>query len=146
MTRLESYALPDGWSRMAKPVELSVASFQVGSGDKPIVVTVSRFPGKAGGLAANITRWRGKVGLPQIDEDQLSKEMLWLKVEGEKTPYVDIANPQKADADRILGVVAERGPVTWFFKMQGTPAQVDIHKADFEKFVESVKFGATGAS
>jgi hypothetical protein len=145
-TRLESYRLPDGWTRLTKSVELSVASFQVGNGDKPIIVTVSRFPGKAGGLDANITRWRGKVGLEPLDENQAAKDILWLKVDGEKTPYVDLANPKKADADRILGVVAERGPVTWFFKMQGAPDKVGQQKAAFEAFVESIKFGGTGAN
>jgi hypothetical protein len=145
-TRLESYRLPDDWTRLTKPVEFSVASFQVGGGEKPTVVTISRLPGKAGGLAENITRWRGKVGLGPLDEDQLAKEILWLKVDGEKSPYVDLANPKKADAGRILGVIAERGSVTWFFKMQGPPDQVGQQKAAFEAFVESVKFGETGGN
>jgi hypothetical protein len=145
-TRLDSYRLPDDWTRQANPVELSVATFHAGSGDKPVVVTISRFPGKAGGLAANITRWRGKVGLPAVDDDQMVKELQWLKVDGEKAPYVDLANPNKTDVDRILGVVAERGPVTWFFKMQGPPNQVAQQKAAFEAFIESVKFGGTGAN
>jgi hypothetical protein len=145
-TRLDSYQLPPGWTRQAKPVELSVATFQAGSNDKVVTITVSRLPGKAGGLVANLTRWRGKLGLPPIDDDQLPKEMLWLTVDGEKTPYVDLANPAKADSYRILGVVAERGPVTWFFKMQGPPDLVGQQKAAFEAFIESVKFGGTGAS
>jgi len=145
-TRLDSYRLPPGWTRLAKPVEFILASFQAGGGDKVVMITVSRLPGKVGGLSLNITRWRDKIGLPAIGEDQMSKEMLWLTVGGEKTPYVDLANPMKANADRILGVVAERGPVTWFFKMQGPPEQVGQQKAAFEAFVESVKFGGTGAN
>jgi hypothetical protein len=145
-TRLDSYRLPDGWTRQAKPVELSVATFQAGSGDKPIVVTINRFGGKGGGLAANVNRWRKQLELAPVDDDQLAKELLWLKVDGEKTPYVDLTNPTKADADRILGLVAERGPVTWFFKMKGPPSQVAQQKAAFEAFIESVKFGGTGAS
>jgi hypothetical protein len=145
-TRLDSYTVPPGWTRRANPVELSVATFQVGGGDKTAVITLSRFPGKAGGLALNVERWRKKVGLPPIEEEQMNKEMLWLKLSGEKTPYVDLSNPSKADTDRILGVVAERGPVTWFFKMQGPPDLVGQQKAAFEAFIESVKFGGTGAS
>jgi hypothetical protein len=142
---LDKYDLPEGWTRLAKPVEFSVTSFQAGS-DKSLMVTISRLPGKAGGLAANITRWRGKVGLPEITDEQMAKEMQWLTMDGEKTPYIDLANPKKENADRILGVVAERGPVTWFFKMQGPPEQVGLQKATFEKFIESIKFGGTGAN
>ena len=98
-------------------------------------------------MSANIERWRGKVGLEaQKSDEEMRKSLLWLKVDGEKTPYVDLANPGKSDADRILGVVAERGPVTWFFKLQGPPDQVGQRKSEFEAFVESVKFGGTGAS
>jgi hypothetical protein len=145
-TRLESYSLPPGWTRLAKPVEFSVASFQAGAADKPVVITVSRLAGNAGGLVANLNRWRGKAGLQTLDEDQMAKDLLWLKVDGEKTPYVDLVNPKQTDANRILGVVAERGPVTWFFKLQGPAPQVDQQKAAFEAFVESIKFGGTGAN
>jgi hypothetical protein len=149
-TRLAKYTLPPGWTRLAQPKELSVATFQVGAGDKAVLITVSRFPGSAGGLMANIVRWRGKVGLPKATEDQIRKELLTLVVDGEKTPYVDLANPAKdkddKEFDRILGVVAERGPVSWFFKMQGPPALVGEQKAAFEDFVKSVKFGGVGVS
>jgi hypothetical protein len=144
-TRLESYQLPDGWKRLHQPVELSVASFEAGKGDKTVIVTVSRFPGKAGGLAANVNRWRGKVGLSPIEEEQINKELQWLQVDGEKTPYLDLANANKSGSDRILGVIADRGSVTWFFKLQGPPEQVDDQKAAFESFIKSVKFGGTGA-
>ena len=40
-TRLASYELPKGWVRQAQPKELSVATFQIGEGDKAIVVTLS---------------------------------------------------------------------------------------------------------
>jgi hypothetical protein len=145
-TRLESYRLPDGWVRQEKAKDFSVATFQIGEGDKAVLATVSRLPGRSGGLEANIERWRGKVGLEPLKQDEMQKSLLWLTVDGEKTPYVDLANPAKSGTDRILGVVAERGPMTWFFKMQGPPEQVGQHKAAFEAFVESVKFGGTGAS
>jgi hypothetical protein len=43
-------------------------------------------------------------------------------------------------------VVAERGSVAWFFKMQGSYQLVGQEKAAFEAFVQSVKFGAPGAN
>src|SRR5262249_28908277 len=133
------------WTRSAKPAEFSLASFQAGA-DQRVSVTISRFGAKGGGLANNVNRWRGKVGLPDISEEQMTKEMLWLTMDGEKTPYVDLANPAKSDGDRILGAVAQRGPVTWFFKMQGPAVQVNQQKAAFEKFIESLKFGGAGAN
>ena len=111
---------------------------------KIVLITVSRLPSKVDGLMANLERWCGKVGLPKaIDE----KNILHLMIDGKKTPYVDLKRPDgaKAEVDRLLGVVAERGPVTWFFKLQGPADQVGEQKTAFEAFVTSVKFGDTGA-
>jgi hypothetical protein len=143
---LVGYDLPKDWVRLTQPMEMTLAAFKAGDGSKSVSITISRFPGKTGGLAANIERWRGKVGLPSVSEEQMRKELLELPVAGVKTPYVDLVNPKKTEADRILGVVAERGPVTWFFKMQGPPDLVGQYKAAFEEFVKSLKFGSTGAN
>jgi hypothetical protein len=143
---LVGYDLPKGWVRITQPMEMTLAAFKIGDGGKPVLITISRFPGKTGGLGANIERWRGKVGLPPVSEEQMRKELLELPVAGVKMPYVDLVNSKKADADRILGVIAERGPVTWFFKMQGPPDLVSQHKTAFEDFVKSLKFGSTGAN
>jgi hypothetical protein len=158
-TRLGSYRVPDGWSRLAKPKQPSkdpsldpLATFEVRSGEKTASITITRFPGKAGGVNFNIVRWRGQVGFPKAKSDselekemrQVEKEMRELTVDGKSTPYVDISNPDKTDTGRILGVIAERGPVTWFFKMNGPPDLVGQQKAAFEAFVQSVRFGGTG--
>jgi hypothetical protein len=149
-TRLSSYELPKGWTRLAKPAELSVATFQVEKNGKIVSITISRLPGRAGGRMANLARWRGMVGLPKAFDEEIDKEIQYLQVDGEKTPYVDYHKPKDADTkdvkyERILGVVAERGPVTWFFKMQGPIDLVGEQKAAFEAFVTSMKFGDTGA-
>jgi hypothetical protein len=145
-TQLESYQVPADWVRQNQPVELSVATFKVGEGPKTVLVTVSRFPGDGGGLAANIKRWRGKVDLPPLAEEQILKEVKWLKVDGGKLAYVDLADPKKADGKRILGAVARRGPVTWFFKMEGPNPLVGQHKDAFETFVQSLKFAGPGVN
>jgi hypothetical protein len=145
-TRLSSYQLPAGWTRMSKPVELSVASFTVGEGDKAVIITVSRFPGEGGGATANVNRWRDKVGLEPLKPEQI-KDMPTLTVDGEKAIYVDVASPKdKKDPKRILGAIADRGIMTWFFKMQGPPEQVEQQKTAFETFIQSVKFGGTGGN
>jgi hypothetical protein len=144
-TRLASYTLPKGWTRLKEPKEFSVASFEVTSGKDTALITVSRLPGKAGGLKANIDRWRGKVGLK--DDQPANQDPHWLVIDEVKTPYVDFEGPgdQKGSGPtRLLGVVAERGPVTWFFKMQGPPGLVKDQKTAFEAFVTSVKFGGPG--
>jgi hypothetical protein len=159
-TRLSGYQVPKGWTRLPVGREsFSLAAFEVGGKDgKSAKVTISRLGSGGGGLIANIIRWREQVGHEKIDvrdpavvemaKKEIEKELLTLMVDGEKTPYVDLKNPdpKKTDADRTLGVIAERGPVTWFFKMQGPAPLVEEQKAAFEAFVQSVKFGGTGGN
>ncbi|HYV36174.1 MAG TPA: hypothetical protein VE988_10750 [Gemmataceae bacterium] len=144
-SRLAGYKAPDDWVRMSKVMSPAVAGFEIGEGKKKVTVTLTRFIDE-GGLVANIDRWRKQIGLPPGNEEQNRKDIRYLNIDGEKTPYVDLANPGKADSDRILGVIAKPGSTTWFFKMYGPPDQVELHKAAFEQFVESVRFAGSGAN
>jgi hypothetical protein len=165
-TRLADYKVPDGWMRVTKvketakdkdPTKLALATFEIHKADKTVQVTISRLPGSAGGLDFNISRWRGQVGFPKpADEKEFEKEMkdiqvikkgmVTLQVDGKKADYVDLSHPEKKDAGRILGVVINCGSVTWFFKMHGPTELVEQEKEAFKRFVESVKFGGTGAN
>jgi hypothetical protein len=167
-TRLGSYKVPEGWTRLNRPQAPGkdpnkdpslqpLATFEVRKGDKSVLVTVSRLPGGAGGLSMNIMRWRGQIGFPKATTDEeFDKELKEIRefeeglpklmVDGEKAAYVDLINPRKKDAGRILGVAVERGPVTWFFKMHGPGELVEQEQKAFKEFVESVKFGGTGAN
>jgi hypothetical protein len=149
-SRLADYKLPEGWTRLPKAVEFSVATFQVADGN--ILVTLSRFPGDAGGLPANIARWRGKLGLK--DEPGPNKNGVQeLKADGQPVSYVDLTGALQSDdvknglrkdsPSRILGAIVRpaNSSVTWVLKMQGTPEAVGRHKAEFEAFVQSMKFG-----
>jgi hypothetical protein len=134
-----------------------LATFEIRKDDKTVLVTISRLPGDGGGMSMNIMRWRGQIGFPkattdaEFDKDlkeikEIEKGIVKLTVDGEKASCVDLTNPNKKDAGRILGVVAERGPVTWFFKMHGPAELVEQQQKAFKEFVESVKFGGTGAN
>lgn len=137
-----SYTVPEGWSEDPDPQSMSLASFKVKEGDAAGEVTVSAFPGPAGGLLANVNRWREQVGLGKIGEDQLTREAIAIEVDGKKSTYVDLAG---SGQKRILGVVVPREDKTWFFKFMGPTDLLSKHKPAFEAFVKSVHFEATGA-
>lgn len=44
----------------------------------------------------------------------------------------------------MLGIIAPRGKMTWFFKLTGLPDAVDQVKGDFAQFSKSLKFGNQG--
>jgi hypothetical protein len=133
-----AYDVPPGWNEVPA-TGMRVAAFKVTSGDKSAEVTVIPLAGQAGGELANINRWRGEVGLPNVTAEQLDPS--WAKVvetPAGKVLYVDLAGPK----ERTLGAVLRHQEKTWFFKLRGPSDLVGMQQPAFEAFVNSLRFGA----
>lgn len=129
------FETPEGW-KAAPGNEFSILAFLVSDKGKKASVTVSALGGGAGGLLANVNRWRGQVGLDDIDDKQLAKLALDLTVSGLAAKLVDLSGPK----GRILGAIVPRGPQTYFFKMTGPGDLVGDQKNSFEAFLKSIRF------
>jgi hypothetical protein len=140
-TRPLSFDVPAGWTELdVPPGGFRVAAFRVTDGGRSADVTVIPLGGQAGGLAANVNRWRGDVGLSPAADDQIGRDAQALDVAGVRATYVDLSGPK----GRVLGVILPRGDRTWFFKFLGPAELVGAQRAAFEGFVRSVRFGAGG--
>ena len=129
---------PSHW-KPAGPKPMRLASFEVPNpaGAVPGDISISTFSGAAGGLAANVNRWRNQAELPPLDDDALLKESEKIElVGGTSGTLVDVRGAKK----RILGVIAPRGDKTWFYKLTGDDALVSKERDGFIKFVKSVKY------
>ncbi len=63
-----NWQVPAGWQEVAAG-QFLVAKFNIsGDGGATAAVNVSSSPGDGGGLAANVNRWRGQLGLPPAGE------------------------------------------------------------------------------
>lgn len=143
------YTTPPGWEEHQDPQGFAAVAFRVAEGDRSAEVTVTPLGGLAGGLAANVNRWRDQLGLPAVGEDELRKEVRDVRVEGGTAQYVDLTGPaaQGEQRRRILVMILPQGERTWFFKMIGPADVVARQQAAFEAFVKSVRFaGDTGAN
>src|SRR5207248_6044588 len=118
------------------------ASFRVRDGDRTAEASATPFPGPAGGLLANVNRWRKEVNLGDATEEQILKESKTVEVAGESARYVDLLGPESdgPKRQRTLGVILPRGDTTWFFKLRGPADLVAKQQAAFEAFVRSVRF------
>jgi hypothetical protein len=134
-----SYTVPPGWQPLPVPATgMRVAAFKVTDGGQSAEVTVIALPGHAGGLLANVNRWRKEVGLSDLTEDQLRKEARMLDIPGASIRYVDLAGPK----ERTLGGILMYQGMSWFFKLRGPTDLVAKQQAAFEAFVKSLRFGA----
>jgi hypothetical protein len=140
-TQPVSWKKPEGWQE--KPLtEMRQASFQIPSPNgSPADVSVTSFPGMAGGIESNLNRWRGQVHLSPLTGAELDQTIEHRTVGGIPVLLVDMASPGGTpDRSRILGAIFESSDRTWFIKMTGDPDLLTAQKPEFESFVSSFRF------
>jgi hypothetical protein len=132
-----TWTVPSGWKKLPLK-EFQKAHFQAGEGVRAFVTQMApRFAN----LAMNINRWREKVGLPEVDDEEAARQPSRdIRVGGSPGKYFDIKGPKL----RTLIVMVVRDEASWFFRIEGPSAAVAAQKKAFEEFVRSVKF--TGGS
>jgi hypothetical protein len=132
---------PAGWKEVPA-TEFLLAKYVVqGNSDAKADVSVSSLPGTAGGVVANIIRWRGQLSLPALSEDELSKQVHSLDMPGGQASLVDMTGTDKSGkAARMIGVILPQTEQTWFYKLMGDPQIVEQQKDAFTKFIQTAKF------
>jgi len=133
-----NFKAPNNWK--TKPPGPMVASAYNVEGEGQAEVTISKFPGEVGGMVANIQRWRGQLGLPQLSPDEARKSAEMIEVGGKKDSYmVDLkgTNARTGKEARMVAMGVPFEGETWFFKLMGDDALVGKEKAKFLEFVKS---------
>jgi len=132
------WQVPAGWREVGGGQFLIAKFLLAGDGGAQAAVNVSRSAGDGGGLAANVNRWRGQLGLPAISEILTTP----LEVAGGKADLVDFAgtDARSGQPARLVGALVPQGDQTWFYKLMGDEKIVEAQKSAFVKFVQSVKY------
>ncbi|HEY6070557.1 MAG TPA: hypothetical protein VIU85_04210, partial [Chthoniobacterales bacterium] len=129
------WQLPAGWSEVP-PSAMRYASFNAGSNENKIDISIVMFPGDGGSDIENVNRWRGQIGLPPMSEAAVASQITTIKGDDATFASIDIAG---ANA-RTLAAWVRRDARVWFFKATGPNAAIEKEKQNFVKFVESVRF------
>ena len=139
-----SWTKPDSWTGKALS-EMRLGSFEVtGANGETADVSVTAFPGDAGGLESNVNRWREQVHQPALEGEQLAQSWQQETVDGVPTIIVDLQTPDGAEkASAILGAAMRTADRTWFVKMTGPPDLLKAQKDNFLRFVQSFHFPTT---
>ncbi len=130
--------VPADWKQQPGERMMRHATYSVGADDTAMEVVISTFPGDAGGLFANVNRWRGQVGLKPIqDKDELHKEYKQHESDG----YEIYTMHLKGSPNEMLGAIIfeTTGDRTWFIKATASPKAVAAHAETFEAFAKSFK-------
>ena len=115
MRRLAYYA-----GKSTKAPEFTVIDLAVGGSD----------------TVPNVQRWRQQVKLPNGTPEEIGKDVKKISLGAVEGDYVELVG----ETDAMLGVIVRSGDRGWFFKLSGPREAVLAQKAQFETFMQSVKF------
>ena len=133
-----NWQVPTGWTEVPAG-QFLVAKFTLtGDGGATAAVNVSSSPGDGGGLAANVNRWRGQLGLASIVEVLTTP----VQISTGKASLVDFSgtDARTSQPARLVGIVVTRPDQTWFYKLMGDAKVVESQKVAFTQFVQGVKY------
>jgi hypothetical protein len=133
-----TWTVPAGWQE-GQLTQFLVAKYIIaGADDAQAAVNVSSLAGDGGGLAANVNRWRGQLGLPPVAEILTSS----IDVAGGNAQVVDFTGTDSKTGKpaRLVGAVVPQNGQTWFYKLMGDESVVAQQKDAFMKFIQSAEY------
>src|SRR6266568_426434 len=106
-------------------------------------ISVVSFPESAGGLLANVNRWRAQLKLAPVND--IDQSVTPLSVNGHQIFIVDIVSDEPildgGLKSRVLGGILGTGGETWFFKMSGEDKLVASQRDAFRQFLQRLQIG-----
>ena len=125
-----AYELPEGWKLDGKATQFSIMNVTTG-GARMTVSSVG------GSLPENISRWFGQAKLPATADD-VKAGMKARNLGGRDGHTVELIGKEFA----ILGAAVPLDGQHLYFKLSGEPKAVETQKPAFERFLQSLRFGA----
>ena len=134
--------VPEGWT------EAETSQFRqvnmVPAGNELAECYLSILPGTAGGVVANINRWRSQMSLEDLSPEEVAAlpKMMLL---GREATLVDLKGAYKGMGDMalegwaFLGCVLEAQGVMVFVKMTGPAEVIEAERGGFESFCQSLR-------
>ena len=127
------WQVPEAW-QLTDNDQFSKVAWQIGDALDGARVTVSDVS-MGLGLVAQLTRWRGQVGITLPADENPMKDTEQLKVDGRTATYITFHGPEGS----ILGMMLPMDNVLWVFKFRGGTDIAKDQEAAFRSFCESIK-------
>ncbi len=135
------WTVPDGWTEQPVTQFLNAKFSANGDGGTKVDINVSVSPGDGGGVAPNINRWRGQLGLPPWSEAEVDKNAVAVDAVGTKAILVDFqgTDARSSKPARLVGIIVPLQGNTWFYKMMGDEKVAEREKPALIKLVATAK-------
>ena len=131
---------PEHWNEI-EGSQISLLDFEAEHDGQRAAISVSKLAKNAGGLLANVNRWRKQIGLGEIAEPQLES----FAVDGHPGKFVEILNGTRdgkpATTLGVIHTITYRTlPETWFYKITGDTDAVMKERDAFRDYVRSARY------
>jgi hypothetical protein len=146
------WELPEGWRIAPNPNAMRFATLIAGQGENQCEISITQLGGSAGGVEANINRWRQQLGLPAMTPEEMVRTVEIIDARGAQGMLVDlVSEPQpetEAPRQRMLAAIFTTPTHVWFIKAIATNEVLESHREAFAALCTSVSFdgGAAAAS
>ena len=127
------WTVPADW-RPGREGAMRRASYAVGPEEAEADLSIIALAGVAGGLRANVNRWRQQINLDPLPSNRDPAEPLPGSPVG--LQWIELHNPEHPES--ILGGVVSFQGESWFFKLMGPSETVETARAEFYDFLLSV--------
>ncbi len=137
-----TWDLPEGWQDQLGADAMRFATITDARAEHGASITVTSLPSRAGGLLANINRWRDQLDLPPIEESQLPEVVRPFDGTQLPTVLVELIGPPAAEGGesrRMLAAIFEQPDATWFFKVVDSRAVIDQAEQDIMAIFRSIR-------
>jgi hypothetical protein len=136
-----SWTLPKDWKE-AGAGQMSVASFSIhDSSNREALVTITPLARLAGRDTEIVNMWREQVGQEPLSGEDAAKQFVPVTVGGEPGKLFEISGAPRDGAEpaRIVTAMVHRADASWFYKLAGDSALVEVQKAAFVEFLKSIR-------
>lgn len=140
------FTLPDGWLELPAS-SMRIANFTLSS-DERVECYLTLLGGEAGGLTANVNRWRGQMGLAPLAPDEVAS-METFNLLGRRAAQLDLVGTWSGMGGgaseagwRMLGLLAVSAGGSSFLKMVGPEKVVAAEKDHFLELAASMHDGS----
>lgn len=132
-----NWQAPADWKEVGGG-QFLLAKFLIHDANGAAAVNVSKSAGDGGGVDANVSRWRGQLGLGAGGNTAPTP----LEVTSGQAQVVDLlgTSMQTGQPARLIGVIVTQADQTWFYKLMGDAKTVADQKEAFLKFVQGAKY------
>ena len=122
---------PTGWTQSGER-QMRFATFDIADGTECYISLLS---GAAGGVDANLNRWRQQVSLPPLSPQEIAALPL-IPMLGGQQPFLEAYG---VDGSSVLGSLVSLPEQTMFIKLTGPEATVRAEVDRFKEFCKSLR-------